>query len=147
MAVLAVFAQVVVFGALVGAFQRFIGFRRVLEFLFGVFFLADIGVVFTSQLAKSLFDLLRTGFFVDPQNLVVILIVRGYPSFKPKSSNKSDLEYLVLLSYFCNSVKAIGINEPVCNTKARPSINPRSWLSSLQAIVAGFVTKVQKRGE
>jgi hypothetical protein len=49
--VLAVTAQFVVFGALVGTFQCFIGFRGVLELGLGVFFLADIGVVFARQLA------------------------------------------------------------------------------------------------
>jgi len=56
--VLAITAQFVIFGALVGAFQRFIGFRGVLELGLGVFFLADIGVVFARQLAIGSLDCL-----------------------------------------------------------------------------------------
>jgi hypothetical protein len=44
LAVLAIAAQIIVFGAFVGAFQRFIGFRGVLELGLGVLFLADVGL-------------------------------------------------------------------------------------------------------
>ncbi|MNY24480.1 hypothetical protein D3C86_1581980 [compost metagenome] len=75
MAVLAVFAQIVVFGAFVGAFQRFIGFRRILEFGFGVLFLADIGVVFARQLAISRLDRLIVRSRFHTENLVIIFEV------------------------------------------------------------------------
>lgn len=69
---LAVLAQLVVLGALVRAFERFIGFGRVLELGFGVFFLAHIGVVLASQLAIGGLDFLVIGRRLDTQNLVVV---------------------------------------------------------------------------
>src|SRR5689334_10506142 len=70
LAVVTVFAQVVVFGALVGAFQRFIGFRRILELGLGVLFLADIGVVFARQLPIGGLDRLIVRSRLHAENLV-----------------------------------------------------------------------------
>src|SRR5690606_34313883 len=75
--VLAITAQFVVFGAFVGAFQRFIGFRGVLELGLGVFFLADIGVVFARQLAIGRLDGLVVGCRLHAEYLVIVFEVHG----------------------------------------------------------------------
>ncbi len=75
LAVLAVAAQVVVFGALVGAFQRFIGFRGVLELGLGVLFLADVRVVFARQLAIGGLDRLVVCRRLHTENLVIVFEV------------------------------------------------------------------------
>ncbi|MCY1177584.1 hypothetical protein D9M73_178980 [compost metagenome] len=75
LAMLAITAQIVVFGALVGAFQRFIGFRGVLELGLGVLFLADIGVVFARQLAIGGLDRLVVCGRLHTENLVIVFEV------------------------------------------------------------------------
>jgi len=70
--VLAVFAQFVVFGALVGIAQRFVGLAGFLELVLGVLFLADVGVIFTRKLAVGGLDRLLVRRRLDAQNLVVV---------------------------------------------------------------------------
>ncbi len=72
---LAVAAQVVVLGALVGAFQRFIGFGDVLELGLGVLFLAHIRVVLARQLAVGSLDRAVVRRWLNTQDLVIVFEV------------------------------------------------------------------------
>jgi hypothetical protein len=73
--VLAIFAQFVVFGAFVGAFKRLVGLGGVLELGLGVFFLADVGVIFARQLAVGGLDRLVVRRRLHAENLVIVFEV------------------------------------------------------------------------
>ncbi len=91
---LAVLAQVIVLGALVGAFQRFIGFRGVLELGLGILFLTDVGVVLARQLAIGGLDRLVVRCRLHAENLVIVFEVhRGnhHPLSKSRGVQHSML--------------------------------------------------------
>jgi hypothetical protein len=72
-------AQLIVGGALLRTLEHFVGLSDLLEARFGVLFLADVRVVFTSELAVSLLDLRLGGIARHPHDLVVILELHPTP--------------------------------------------------------------------
>ena len=66
-------AELVIGGALFGVFQNLVGFAKLLEACFGIFFLADVGVVFARQLAVRALDVVRRRVARQPHDLVVVL--------------------------------------------------------------------------
>ena len=66
--------QLIVRGTLFRVLQNLVSLPDFLELCFCVGFLADIGVVFTRQLAVSALDFILCGVFLDAHDLVVILV-------------------------------------------------------------------------
>ncbi|MNF99709.1 hypothetical protein D3C84_826200 [compost metagenome] len=99
MAMLAIAAQVIVFGALVGAFQCFIGFRSILELRLGILFLADVGVVFARQLAIGGLDRLVVCGRLHTENLVIVFEVhRG--NHHPLSESRRRPQHALVCSHW-----------------------------------------------
>ena len=71
-------AHGVIGGAFFGVGQHGIGLVDLGHARRGVFFLADIGVVFAGELAKGLFDVVSRSALVHAKYLVIVLVVHGY---------------------------------------------------------------------
>jgi hypothetical protein len=63
----------IVGGALLGTLEYFVGLADLLEAGFGVLFLADVRVIFASELAVGLLDLRLGGIARQTHDLVVVL--------------------------------------------------------------------------
>src|SRR3984957_12188289 len=68
-------SQLIVGGALLGTLENLIGFADVLEACFGVLFLADVRMIFASELAIGLLDLRLGGIARHTHDLVVVLVL------------------------------------------------------------------------
>ena len=65
--------ELIVGGALFGTLEYFVGFADFLEAGFGVLFLADVRMIFASELAVGLLDLRLRGIARHTHDLVVVL--------------------------------------------------------------------------
>ena len=81
-------AELVVGGALLRVLQRFVRFGDFLEFLLGVLFLRDVGVVFPRELAIRLLDLVGARFLVDAEGGVIVLVFHRRGSFSTRSVHR-----------------------------------------------------------
>ena len=70
-------AQLVIGGAAVGVFKRFVCLTDVGETLLRIWLFADVRVVFTRLLAVGSFDIVRRGFRRNADDAVVILKLHG----------------------------------------------------------------------
>src|ERR1700722_7817988 len=68
-------AELIVGGALVGTLEHFVRFADLLEARFGVLFLADVRMIFASELAVGLLDLRLRGIARHAHDLVVVLVL------------------------------------------------------------------------
>src|SRR5690606_10284844 len=80
----AVLAHVVVFAALVGILQDFIGLAEVLETLLGVLLLADVRMVFAREAPVGLLDVVGRRLFIDAHDFVIVFEfhARAFSSFR-----------------------------------------------------------------
>ena len=79
--------ELVVSGALLGVFQDLVRFLQFLEFVLGVFFLADVRVVFACEFPVRALDRVLVGIARDSHDLVVVLEAHG-PTLAPNPASK-----------------------------------------------------------
>src|SRR5688572_30566695 len=64
--------QLIVFLAFGRILQDFIGLAKLLEFLLGIFFLADVGMIFARKPLVGFFDFIRGSFLCHSQDFVIV---------------------------------------------------------------------------
>src|SRR5680860_1061068 len=80
-------AELIVSPAFFGIAQHFVGFAQLLETLLRVRLLADIRVIFARQPPIVLLYLLRSGFAIHPEDLVIIFVFHT-PGIRVRAINK-----------------------------------------------------------